>query len=244
MTTSYGASGDLYGALLDVNKQKVSGFVDMGEASPVSITVKLKQKKQKSARKGMRGQTTDSGARIDEVIGSLGIQNWIAKNIAMLLSGTAVAATESLGTVTAEAITLPADGSWIKLAHRDVSSVLITDKAEDTDFEVKPRAGLIRSLGAELTGTAAYSYAAESGYKIDIATKSAIRMALIIDGKNDETDEDFYAELDSVVFVPKSPMLLISAPETDYEKMEFDLIIETLPGKTSPGSINGFAIGS
>jgi len=244
MQKTYVASGDMMGALLDASKQKISGYIDIGEAYPFGLEVKLKQKKQKSARKGMRGQIIDSGATIDEIIGSVGIKNWIARNIAMLISGTAVELTATSGTVSATDIDLPADGSWVPLGHRNVSDVLITGKDEGTDFEVKPVLGLIRGLGttAGTTVSFACSYAGQGGYKVDVGTASVIRMAILIDGQNDEDGKPFTAEFDSVVFIPKGPLTLISDPETDFEKMEFDLLFETLPGKTSPGIINGFAI--
>jgi len=245
MQKSYVASGNLMGALLDANKQKVSGYVDIGEAYPVGVEVKLKQKKQKSGKKGMRGQIIDSGATIDEVLGSVGVKNWIAKNIAMLVSGSAVELTADAGTMSATDIALPADGSWVYVGHRNISEVVIDVLVEDTDFEVKPALGLIRGIGATSPGTSvslACSYAGQGGYRVDVGTASAIRMALLIDGQNDEDGQPFIAEFDSVVFIPKSPLTLISDPETDYEKMEFDLLFETLPGKTSPGTINGFAI--
>ncbi len=241
-TKSYAASGSLMGALLDSNKVKVSGYLEMGNAFPFALEVKLAQKKQKSAEKGQRGQIVDSGARIDEVIGSVGIKKWIAKNIAMLVSGTAVELSVASGTVTDEPIVLPADGSWVELANRNVSAVTIATKVEGTDFEVKSALGLVRSMNGALDSTVGYSHAGESGYKVDIGTNSVIRMALLIDGQNDEDGQPFVAKFDSVVFIPKSPLNLISDPETDYEEMEYDLVFETLPGKTSPGIINGFAV--
>lgn len=244
MSQTYAASGDLYGALLDSNKNKASGYLELGDAYPVKLEVKLKQKKQKSAQKGKRGQVVDSGARIDEIVGSLGLKNWVAKNIAMLVSGTAVEVTAASGTVTAQDVSLPADNSWVPLGKRNVSAVVIATKVAGVDYEVKPSLGFIRGLKSTAeTVEVAYSHAGMSGYKIDIGTNSVIRMAVMIDGQNDENGDDFVCELDSVVFIPKSPLALISDPETDYEEMEFDLVIETLPGKTSPGTINGFSIG-
>ena len=243
MQKSYVSSGDILGAMLDGNKQMVSGYIDMGEAYPLSVEVKLTQKKQKSARKAMRGQIIDSGATIDEVVGAVGIKNWIAKNIAMLVSGSAVELTAASGSETAVDVTLPADGSWVSLGQRNVSNVVITALQEGTDFEVKPVLGMIRGLGATSgVQSVAFDYAGQGGYKVDVGTSSVIRMALMVDGQNDEDGQPFVAEFDSVVFIPKGPLNLISAPETDYEQMEFDLLFETLPGKTSPGTINGFAI--
>lgn len=240
---SYTASGNLYGAILDSNKQRQGGYLDLGDAWPFTMEVALEQKSRKTSRKGMRGQIIDSGARIDGVTGSVGIKNWVAKNIAMLVSGQAVKKTADSGSETDQQITLPADGSWVPLGQRNVSSVVIDTKVEGTDFEVMTETGLVRNLtDTEITGTASYSYAGLGGYSIDIATSAVIRMALMINGQNDETEEPMVIELDSVVFIPKSPLTFISEPETDYEEMEFDLVMETLPGKTSPGKIDGIAI--
>ena len=131
---SYTASGNLYGALLDANKQRVGGYLDLGDAWPFTIEVKLEQKSRKTSRKGMRGQIIDSGARIDGVSGSVGIKNWVANNIAMLVSGQAVKKTAASGSVTDQEITLPADGSWVPLGQRNVSSVTIATKVEGTDM--------------------------------------------------------------------------------------------------------------
>ncbi len=241
---SYSASGNLLGRLLDANKQPIGGYIDMGDAWPFKLKVALKQKSRKTSRKGMRGQIIDSGARIDGVTGSLGIKNWVAKNIAMLLSGKAVAQEASSNTVTNQDITLPADGSWIPLGQRKVSKVKIASKAEGTDFEVMAEAGLIRNLTkTEITGKVGYDWAGLGGYKIDIATESVVRMGLLIDGQNDETGEPMVVELDSVVLVSNGEMTFISEPETDYEEsLDFDLTIETLPGKTSPGTVDGIAL--
>lgn len=244
---SYSASGNLLGRLLDANKQPIEpigGYVDMGDAWPFTMKVTLQQKSRKTSRKGMRGQIIDSGARIDGVTGSVGIKNWVAKNIAMLVSGKAVAQEKKSNSVSDQQITLPADGSWMPLGHREVSSVTIDTKTEGTDFEVMATTGLIRNLtGSEFSGAVGYTWEGLGGYRIDIATSSVIRMALMIDGQNDETGEPMVIELDSVVLVPTGEMPFISEPETDYEEsLDFDLVMETLSGKTSPGFIDGVAI--
>ncbi len=241
---SYSASGNMFGRLLDANKQPVGGYFDMGDAWPFTMKVALQQKSRKTSRKGMRGQIIDSGARIDGVEGSVGIKNWIARNIAMLLSGKAVAQQKKKTTVNDQDITLPADGSWIPLGQHNVSEVQIASKEEGEDFAVMAATGLIRNLKeSEFTGKVGYSWEGLGGYRIDIATSSVIRLGLMIDGQNDETGEPMIVELDSVVFIPNGDMTFISEPETDYEEsLDFDLVIETLPGKTSPGTVDGIAI--
>lgn len=243
MNKNYVAEGDIFGALLDANKQRVSGYIKMGNAYPFTIEAKIKTKQQKSAELGKRGQIVDSGGSLDGVTGSLSLKNWIAENIAMLVAGRAVEKSEAEGTVSALSMTLPADGSWIPTGHKDISEVVITDKFEDTDFEVSPRLGMIRALNdTAITADVAFSHAAGSGYRIEVGTNPVIRMAIMVDGRNTETGEYFTAEAGSVVLTSKSPLNLISDPETDYESMEFDLTFETPSGATSPCVIDGFPL--
>lgn len=241
----YTASGTMYGALLDANKNPVGGFLDMGEAWPFAIQVATQTKQLKSSRKGMRGQIVHAGARIDGVTGTVSIKHWNARNMAMLLSGQAVEQTAAAGSVSDRAIVLPADGSWIPLGKRNVSGVTLEGATEGTDFEVNAGVGLIRNLtDAEITGNVSFSYAGMAGYRIDMANTPVVRMAIIIDGQNDETGEHMVIELDSVVFTSNGDMKFISEPETDYEFMEFNIQCETLveQGKTSPGTIDGIPI--
>lgn len=242
---NYTASGNIYGALLDANKQRISGYLDMGEAWPVKLKVEVQSKQLKSSRKGMRGQIVAAGGRINGVTGTVGIKNWNARNIAMLLAGRAVEQTAASGAVSDQGIVLPKDGSWIPLGRHNVSSVTIAGKSEGTDFEVQTSAGFIRNLtNTEISGQVSFSYAGLSGYRINIADTPVIRMAILIDGKNDETSEPMIIELDSVVFTSNSEMAFISEPEMDYEEMEFNIQCETLisQGKTSPGTIDGVPI--
>lgn len=243
MSKNYVSSGDIYGALLDANKNRVSGYVKMGNAYPFSIEAKIKAKQQKSAERGMRGQIVDSGGTVDGVTGSLSLKNWIAANIAMLVAGTAVECTEAEGTESGLPMILPADGSWVPTGKKDISDVVIDTKELGVDFEVSPRLGMMRAVGgSEITSDVAFSYAAESGYRIEVGTTPVIRMAIMVDGLNDETGEPFTAEAGSVVFTSKSALNIISDPETDYETMEFDLVFETPAGATSPCIINGFPL--
>lgn len=240
---TYTASGNLYGAILDANKQRIGGYIDMGEAWPFRLQVAVQSKQLKSSRKGQKGQVVAAGARIDGVTGTVGLKNWNARNIALLLAGEAVQQSTGAGSVTDQSLVLPNDGSWIPLGKRQVSSVTITGKAEGTDFEVLPGPGLIRNLtNQEISASVSFSHTALSGYRINIANQPLNRLAIMIDGRNDETGEPMVIELDSVVFTSNSEMSLISEPETDYEEMEFNIAAETLLNKNSPGLIDGIPI--
>lgn len=241
----YTASGTMYGALLDADKRRVGGYLDMGEAWPFTIQVNTQTKNLKSSRKGMRGQIVHAGARIDGVAGTVGIKHWNARNIAMLLSGKAVEQTAASGSVSAQAITLPADGGWIPLGKRNITDFTLEGKTEGTDFELAPAVGLARNLtDTDISGEASFSYAGLPGYRIEMANTPVTRLAILIDGQNDETGEPMTIELDSVVFTSNGDMKFISEPETDYEHMEFNIQCETLveQGKTSPGFIDGIPI--
>ena len=90
--------------------------------------------------------------------------------------------------------------------------------------------------------TVSYSYAAESGYKVTIGTKTQIRCAILIDGKNLENGEAITAEFDSVVLSTNTEVNLVSDPDSDFDSIQFNLSFETLDGKTSPGVINGIPL--
>lgn len=99
------------------------------------------------------------------------------------------------GSVTDEAVTAHL-GLASKLAHRNVSSVVVKNSAGtvtyavDTDYAVTDaRVGIITVLngGAITDGQSlkvSYSYGAEAGYKIRGAVQPIVRMAIMLDGKN------------------------------------------------------------
>ncbi len=83
-----------------------------------------------------------------------------------------------------------------KLAHRNVSSVVVKDHTDvttyvaGTDYIVTDaRVGIITiPIGSIITDGSvlhvSYSYGAESGYKIQGAIQPTVRMAIMLDGKN------------------------------------------------------------
>ena len=133
---------------------------------------------------------------------------------------------------------------FVRLAHKDVSSVLITGSVENTDFEVNGPLGLIRAIpGGNLSAGAqtvnSYAYAAESGYRVNVGTKALNRVAIMIDGENLESGAAVNAEFDSVVLASSSEINLVSDPDSDFDEMPFSLTFETKEGQTTPGHVNG-----
>lgn len=237
--------GTCYFGLLDETKTLKSGFRKAGEVYPFSIKVETEQKVQQSAMKGTFGQTKHTKTRISSISGSCSFYEMFAAVFAWALAGEETAMTGASGTASAESVTM-ISGEWVRLAHKGVSSVVITGKVLGTDYEVNGPLGLIRMIpdGGLTAGanTVNYSYAAESGYKVNIGTNAQIRVAVLIDGRNLENGEEITAEFDSVVLSSNTEVNLVSSPDSDFDAIQFNMVFETLSGKTSPGSINGIPL--
>lgn len=238
--------GTIFFGLLDETKTLVSGFRKAGEVFPFSLKVETEQKKLKSGMKGTFGQTKHTKTTITSITGSATFYEYFAAVFAWALAGEESAMTGTSGTVTNESVTL-ISGEWVRLAKKGASNVVITGSVVGTDFEVNGPLGLIRMIpGGNLTAGAktidSYDYAAEAGYQVKIGTKSQIRCAVLIDGRNVETGEEITAEFDSVVFSSNTEVNLVSDPDSDFDNIQFTTTFETLDGKDAPGVINGIPL--
>jgi len=250
---AYSLIGTVYMGLLDANKALVGGYKKVGNVYPFSCKVATEQKKQISRMVENAGQVLHAKTTITDVTGAMNIREWIPETLAWGLSGGTAAMTAAAGAVAAvtpEAITAVL-GAAVPLAHKNVTLVVIKDATDTTtyvagtDYNVVSAAlGLIEILATgSITDAevlhASYSYAAEAGYKVDIGSNALIRVAIMIDGKNEEDGTRMTMEFDSVVLASSADINLISDPGTDYEELPFTLTFETLAGQTSPGRING-----
>jgi hypothetical protein len=239
--------GTVFMGLLDANKNLISGLRKVGNLFPLTLNIETSQKTQLSALKESHGQTLHSKSSVKGTTGSGTFKEYDADILSWALAGDKEELTGTGGTVTAESVML-ISGEWVKLASRGggVSAVTITGSVVDVDFEVNLTLGLIRLIPAgNLTAGANdvnYTYAAESGYKINVATEAQRRVYLMLDGKDLETGADFSGEFDSVVISSNSAVELISDPDADFGDMPFDFVFETLTGKSSPGAINGIPL--
>ena len=245
--------GTIYFGLLDGNKQLTGGYVKVGNVYPLKLKVETEQKTQTSRMRETYGQNLDTKSILKTVTGSMDIHQWIPKTLAWGLMGEEVPLTGGSGTVsTPEAVVAVLD-EFVRLVHQDVSSVVVKDATDTTtyvagtDYTVNAALGMIETLsggaiadGATLHVT--YSYAAQSGYQVNIGTKTLIRVAILIDGEDEYTGEPMNAEFYSVVLASGAEIGIISEPESDYEKLPFSLVFETPEGKTTPGVINGLPL--
>jgi len=241
--------GTVFMGQLDSNKTLVGGVRKVGNLFPLTIKVETSQKKQLSALKESHGQTLHTKTSIVGTSGAGTFKEYDAEILAWALAGDHEEMTGAGGTVTAESVTL-ISGEWVKLANRGggVSAVTIAGSVLDTDYEVNGNLGLVRMIPAgNLTAgekDVSYTYAAESGYKVNIATTAQRRVFMMLDGVDLETGADFSGEFDSVVISSNSDVNLVDDPDAEFGDMSFDFSFETLTGKLSPGSINGIPLES
>jgi len=239
---AYSLIGTVYMALLNSSKVRVGGYKQVGNVYPFSLQVTTEQKKQISRMVENAGQTLHAKTTITDIAGSMILREWIAETLAWGLSGGTAAMVGEAGTVSAESITVVLD-EWVPLSKKGVSSVVAGAHVEGTDYKVNAALGLFMGLSSGGISAGAlsvdFSYAAESGYKVDIGSNALIRVAILIEGKNEEDGTAMTMEFDSVVLASSAELNLISDPDTDYEQIPFALSFETLAGNTSPGRING-----
>ncbi|WP_028579435.1 phage tail tube protein [Desulfogranum japonicum] len=250
--------GTVYMATLDGNKNRTSGYMKVGNCYPFTVKVETEQKVNVSRMRENAGQNLDVRNILSAISGSLTINQWLAKTLAWALSGEEVAMTEAGGTVTAAAgttLTAPKPGEWEPMGHQNISAVEITEDVDTTsatyvlgtDYLINTALGMWTTVeGGQISAgdkvRYGYTYAAESGYRVEIGTKTLIRVAILIDGEDEYSGELINAEFDSVVLASGTEINLISDPDTDYEELQFSTTFETLDGKTSPGRINGVSL--
>lgn len=134
------------------------------------------------------------------------------------LLGTLTDATASQGTKTDDAVTARL-GKWVKLAHRNVSDVVVKDDASPTpetfdltsDYTVDATAGMIFCVttGDMVDGeglVVSYKYGALSGKQLVAATKTEVRAYVRLDGKNLASQKKVEIRIPEAVLTPSGEL--------------------------------------
>lgn len=233
---------------------KTADFRKVGTAYPMSVQVTNEQVKRQGREVENAGQIIAAKNKLTEIGGSLTLHEWDAANLAWALSGGYTSQVASGASITDEAVTVPAPGYYAELAHRDVSSVVVTSSpsgttySATTDYEVDAKLGLItsRAGGALAAGTVAtlidYAYAAKTGYTVSIGSSTQIRVEILAHLYNEYQDEHWVLELDSVVMGASQEINFISEPDSEGESLQFAMTPETISGQSSPGRVNGISL--
>lgn len=257
---AYAGAGTVYMAPVDADGVKTGPFRQVGDAYPLSLQVQTEQIKKKSRMVERAGQTIAARTKIgdDGYSGSLTLHEWNAANLAWALSGGYSALTAVGATVADEAMVMPAPGGFAQLGgstpRRNVSAVTVTSSPagttyiDGTDYEYDAILGLITSLagGALAAGTVDvlvdYTYAAQSGYRVEIGTNVQIRVAILAHLYDEFRQTHYTMELDSVVMAASQEINFISEEDSTGELLQFGLTCETLSGASSPGRIDGIPL--
>lgn len=249
---SFAGIGTIYMAPVNSAGVLQGDYKAVGNAYPLSLQVSTSQMKVISRMIESAGQPLHVKTELEDVVGSLTLRQWDAKNLAWALSGSAAAMSGTGGSVTDEAVTAPAAGEFVKLANTDVSNVVVQDVTdtttyvEGTDYELKDKAGLITILAAGSISEddvlhIDYDYAAESGYEVDVGSSTLIRVSIYGHLKNEFTDEEFLLEIDSAVLATDSEINFISEEGSEGEELNFNMTLETVGSNTSPARIKGIS---
>ncbi|MGD9947522.1 MAG: hypothetical protein AB7U29_03470 [Desulfobulbus sp.] len=249
---AYAGQGTVYMASIDADGNLTSDFRQVGTAYPLSVQVKTDQIKKKSRMVENAGQVIAARTKIadDGITGSLTLHEWNAANLAWALSGSAVALTAESGTVESESVIAPAAGAYKDLTHEGVSNVVVKDATDattyvaGTDYTVETTLGLITiiesgSISEGDTLHVGYTYAAKSGYQVDIGSNVTIRVAIKAHLYDEFRGTHHTMELDSVVLASNTEINFISEEDSTGEELQFGMTLETLSGRTSPGRVNG-----
>lgn len=140
--------------------------------------------------------------------------------LAPAFMGAEVAINQASGSLTDEAVTLPAYPGWVKLSKGNLSSTGFSVKKTSTalpeeDYEVNYALGLLRAsesgslkAGGAVTVTATYN--AISGTRIKGNVKPFVTAALLMDGQNLVDGRAMHLEIPSCTLSPSSELDFLS----------------------------------
>ncbi len=250
-TKAYAGVGCVYMASVNAAGVKTGPWLKVGNAYPLSVQVATEQQKQVSRMCGTAGQILAVKTEISDTVGSLTLKEWNAKNLAMALSGSAVAMSDAGASITAEAVTALAAGEYAELAHPDVSNVVVQDVTdtttyvEGTDYTINSDLGFITIIaGGGISESDVlhidYDYASQSGYQVSVGTSAQLRVAIRAN-LTDEFDSSrkLVLEIDSAVMAASAEINFISEPGSEGEDLPFAMTLETVGSATSPMRVNG-----
>lgn len=244
-TMSFLGSGDLYIDRL-TSAGVAQGSELVGNATSFSLSVEADDNKQTGNKRDTYGQTIASNPKISSSNISITLNQYDVAVLAAAFMGDAVAMTAEAGTVTEESITAIAD-KWVDSASPGggVSAVVVKDETDTTtyllgtDYEINTRLGMVKALSSGSIDDAdvlhiAYSYAAESGYKITGATNSTVKLKLRLDGKNVNDGTDVQANVWEANVSPGGAIDFLSE---DYGEITLEGEMVTPTGKSWPFEI-------
>jgi len=201
------SSGELTGIVGPINATKFS--ISPGKADSIDRI---------SYMRDTFGQALDSVVFPGVASLSIETDDAAAEILQYALLGTLSDVADAQGAVAGEALTSKL-GKWVKLAHRNVANVVITDDATPTpetfdlthDYTLDATAGMIFCVatGDMVDGEgliASYNYGARSGKQIIAATQTEVRAYIRLDGKNLANQKKVEITIPEAVLTPSGEL--------------------------------------
>ncbi len=243
--------GTFYGAPVDTSGLLTGTWRRVGNMYPFNLKITTKTATQESAEHDRAGQIIGSTSKIEEMLAEGTLRQMESRSFAWAVAGAVVEMAGEAGNAPAADSTALAPGDYTDLPHEGISNFVLTDPTATTTYEE----GVDYILDAELgmwtpivTGEipadevckASYDFAAKTGQQqVTIATTPEVRLALRGNMVNTATGEKMRVYLRMVVITSPDGINLISDIETDYEELPLEFSIQTPPGFTNPGTIDG-----
>lgn len=243
-------AGCLWGQKVDAAGVASGAIFKFGNAYPLSLQMGVNSYDQISALCDSAGQILETRNELDSVSGSVALYQYGAEEIGLAIGAAPVAMTGTGGTMAAETVVAPDPGEWIEVGHKNLTAFTLTDDTatityvKDTDYLLNEHLGLWTPIsGGAIVAAASLkqgcTYAAESGYKLEVAQVLQNYYRIFGSLKEIRTGAKVAVNMKCVSLTSKNGLTLISEPKTEYEKLEFDFKAITPAGHTTPVVIEG-----
>ena len=189
------------------------------EVTALTMQASNETKERKSNLVGQAGKVRGSIARTSATQLKISANAANSDLYALFLLGSTAAYAVTGGTVTAESIASMEHDKWYKLAKSNVSSVVISGKTINVDYQVDAELGLIRTLSTgtianNATSSVNYNHSAVAGTTIRVGTESKVDVKIIGRLVNSETSAKAILEVPKVTLSPDGEISLIG---DDYQ---------------------------
>jgi hypothetical protein len=236
-------AGDVYFNRLDASGSPTR-LISFGNTTKFAIKESADQKLRTSKGRDTFGQALGAVYVKKPTEISIAGDEMDAVNLAAGLLGTSSALAQNSSTVTDEAVTAKL-GVWVPLAKGNVSAVMVKNSAgtttyvEGTDYQYNAPIGMVMALASGAITDAeslkvSYAAGAIAGNVIAGGTQPTVKGALILDGVNLETQKPIVVRVDQATLTPNKE---IDFKAGDFAGLELNGILITLPGSTSPYSV-------
>ncbi len=192
-------SGDLYARKWGT----ADGFIMVGNVTELSTSKESDSDQLTSTGRGEYGEVLENESIAGATELAIKFNTFDKHAMARVMMGEAVDLSTTPVTITSEPLVVGLN--WLKLAHRDIDTLILTDDdgvtVIDADtYELNPRLGMIRfkDTATPVVGTTiTYSGSTKgsAGYQIDANTLTSLPLEMYLDGRDRISGEDGILDL-------------------------------------------------